>query len=177
MPALKIVLASTLAAVFYGVVHDQLTARFCLEYFTIGHPHLPVPQNATMLGLAWGVLATWWVGLGLGVLLALAARAGNLPKLELRDLRTPLVVLLVALFALALMALAMGWAGAVGEKFHPPPSLQAEIPRERWRFFVATAWAHSASYGFGALGGLAVCAHVLLVRRRRARGLGVARAS
>lgn len=169
MQALKIVLVSVLVAITYGIVHDQITARLSLEYFTVAHPRLPVPQTPTMLGLAWGVLATWWVGLGLGVLLALAARGGSFPKLELRDLRAPLTVFVVLLFVVAIMALAMGWAGAVGEKFHPPETLRDQIPRERWRHFVAASWAHTASYGFGALGGLALCAHVLLVRRKRVR--------
>jgi len=31
-------LSCILAAVFYGILHDQITARICVEYFTIGHP-------------------------------------------------------------------------------------------------------------------------------------------
>jgi hypothetical protein len=29
--------------VVYGIVHDQVTARVCVEYFTVGHP--PVFQT------------------------------------------------------------------------------------------------------------------------------------
>ena len=38
MQWLAIVLLSVLTCVTYGIVHDQITARICVEYFTIGHP-------------------------------------------------------------------------------------------------------------------------------------------
>jgi hypothetical protein len=40
MQLCAIVLLCVLAAVVYGVLHDQVTARICVEYFTIGH--LPI---------------------------------------------------------------------------------------------------------------------------------------
>jgi hypothetical protein len=36
--AIAIILLSIASAVGYGIVHDQITARICIEYFTIGHP-------------------------------------------------------------------------------------------------------------------------------------------
>lgn len=36
----KIVLLCIVAAALYGIVHDQFTARICVEYFSIGHPPL-----------------------------------------------------------------------------------------------------------------------------------------
>ena len=38
MEILKIAGLCILSAIFYGVLHDQVTARVCVEYFTIGHP-------------------------------------------------------------------------------------------------------------------------------------------
>ncbi|MBI5361951.1 MAG: hypothetical protein HZA53_02150 [Planctomycetes bacterium] len=169
MASLRIVLASVLLACVYGVLHDQVTARLCLEYFTLFHPRLGVPETPTMLGLAWGILATWWVGLGLGVALACAARAGSWPKLVLRDLRAPLAVFVAALFVLAMMALMAGWAAGVSDRFRPPERMAEALPYERWKHFIAAWWAHSASYFFGFLGGLALCAHVVLLRWRRSR--------
>jgi hypothetical protein len=34
-------------AVFYGIVHDQITVRICLEDFTVAHPaiFLPPPRD------------------------------------------------------------------------------------------------------------------------------------
>jgi len=70
MQFLKIVGLGVLAAIGYGIVHDQVTVRVCLEYFTIFHPRLISSTSPTLLALAWGVAATWWVGLPLGLGLA-----------------------------------------------------------------------------------------------------------
>lgn len=70
MEALRIVALAVAAAVAYGVLHDQVTARICVEYFTIGHPLLVPSYSPTLLALAWGVVATWWVGLVGGLVLA-----------------------------------------------------------------------------------------------------------
>ena len=81
MHSLRIIGLSLLAAIVYEIAHDQVTARVCVEYFTIGHPPLIPSESPTLLALAWGVVATWWVGLPLGIMLAVAARAGRRPKL------------------------------------------------------------------------------------------------
>ena len=49
MQAIAILLISVLAAIFYGVVHDQITARICVEYFTIGHARLIDSDSPTVL--------------------------------------------------------------------------------------------------------------------------------
>ena len=87
MERIRIVLLALFAAICYGIVHDQVTARVCLEYFTIGHPPLFSTTSPTLLALGWGVVATWWVGLPLGLLLAVAARGGQRPPLSAADLR------------------------------------------------------------------------------------------
>ncbi|MBK7876430.1 MAG: hypothetical protein IPJ77_11855 [Planctomycetes bacterium] len=170
MAFLRIVLACVLLACVYGIVHDQVTARLCIEYFTLAHPPLGLGESPTVLGLAWGVLATWWVGLGLGLALATAARAGSWPKLTVRDLGWTLFGFVVVLFALAMMALMAGWAAGVSDRFKPPELIAAELSYERWKHFTAAAWAHAASYFFGAFGGIALCVHLVLLRWRRARG-------
>ena len=57
-----------------------------MEYFTIGHARLIDSESPTVWALYGGVIATWWVGLPLGIGLALAARAGSRPKLFVGDL-------------------------------------------------------------------------------------------
>ncbi len=74
MESFRIVLMCVVAAVAYGIVHDQVTARVCVEYFTVGHPPIFGTNDPTLLGIGWGILATWWVGILLGVPLAIAAR-------------------------------------------------------------------------------------------------------
>src|SRR5438270_1540070 len=89
-----IVLMSIAAAIVYGVLHDQITARICVEYFTIGHPPVFNTTSPTLLAFGWGVIATWWVGLILGVPLAMTARLGARPKRDVTSLIRPLVILL-----------------------------------------------------------------------------------
>ena len=59
MQAVWIVAVSTLAAIAFGVLHDQGTARLSLEHFTVGHPRLLEGDSPTMHAAAWGGLATW----------------------------------------------------------------------------------------------------------------------
>jgi hypothetical protein len=72
--SLRIVAVCTLAAVGYGILHDLVTAHVCVEYFTEWHPQMVSSRNPVVLALVWGVVATWWVGALLGVLLAVVAR-------------------------------------------------------------------------------------------------------
>ena len=109
MPSLRIVALSIVAAVCYGIVHDQITARICVEYFTIGHPPVFGTDDPTLLGLGWGVIATWWVGLILGVPLAIAAQAGSRPKRDAGSLVVPLVWLLGVMAVCAVVAGFLGW--------------------------------------------------------------------
>ena len=102
--ALKIVGLCLAAATGYGVVHDQITARICVEYFTVGHDN-PFPTDSpTLLGLAWGIFATWWVGLIIGVALVVAARVGKRPKRTAASLVRPVLRLLAVMAVSALLA-------------------------------------------------------------------------
>ncbi|MCA8941727.1 MAG: hypothetical protein KDB80_04135 [Planctomycetes bacterium] len=89
MAGLRIVLLCVVAAVGFGIVHDQITARVCVEYFTIGHPRILATDSPTELGIFWGVIATWWVGAILGLGLAFAARRGAAPKRNAASLVRP----------------------------------------------------------------------------------------
>jgi hypothetical protein len=164
--ALRIVFLSILAAVLYGIVHDQITVRICVEYFTIGHPPVFRTDDQTTLAFGWGVIATWWAGALIAIVLAIAARAGSRPKLPARAFVRPVGALLLGM---ALVATIAGWTGGllaqrgavflVGE-------LADRIPKPRHGPFLVCLWSHVASYGAGFLGGLVLA---VLVRRRRVR--------
>ena len=57
--SLLIVLMSVAAAIAYGIAHDQVTVRICLEYFTIGHEPVFPTRNPTLLAIGWGIIAGW----------------------------------------------------------------------------------------------------------------------
>jgi hypothetical protein len=163
--ALGIVLMCVVAAVCYGVVHDQVTARVCVEYFTVGHPPVFGTDDPTLLGIGWGIIATWWVGLLLGVPLAIFARVGSRPKRSFGSLVRPIAGLLGVMAVFALAAGVMGWFLArSGAVFLVGPIARA-LPADRHVPFLADLWAHSASYLVGLVGGIVVMIRVWRSRR------------
>src|SRR5881275_1944665 len=109
MHAVAIVALCIASAVAYGILHDQMTARVCVEYFTIGHPPVFNTESPTLLGLGWGVIATWWVGFFLGVPLALIARIGSRPKLTVAQVAPSIFKLLCAMATMAFAAGILGF--------------------------------------------------------------------
>src|SRR6266404_1487167 len=112
MQSLRIILLCILAAVIYGIAHDQVTARICVEYFTIGHPPVFAGDDPTLLAIGWGTIATWWVGALLGVPLAITARAGSRPKRDVLSLVRPIAILMIVNAVCAAIAGVIGWNAA-----------------------------------------------------------------
>lgn len=170
MQSVAIVVSCVASAVAYGVLHDQVTARVCVEYFTVGHPPVFATKSPTWLGVGWGIIATWWVGLLLGVPLAVAARAGRRPRRDVGSLVRPVVTLLLVMGGCALVAGVVGFVlGGRGAVWLVEP-LASRVPQARHARFLADLWAHSASYFVGFVGGF-----VVIVRVWRSRGpLGTA---
>ena len=148
----RIIAFTILAAIVYGILHDQVTARVCIEYFTIGHPILIPTDSPFWIAMVWGVVATWWMGLILGIPLAFIARLGSRPKLEVAHLVKPTLVLLLVMGSSAL------FAGMVGFYFIKPYTVLGDyllyIPVPKQQAFVADWLAHSASYLVGMAGGI-----------------------
>lgn len=166
---LAIVVLAVVAAIAYGIAHDQVTARICIEYFTMGHPHVIDSEDPTVLALVWGVIATWWMGLILGVPLALAARLGSWPKRHVRTLAQPIAEVLLVMAVGSLLAGVIGYIGAVRGWAQVPDWIWARIPESRQTPYVIDMWAHNAAYLVGALGGVFLWARVLVERRQAAR--------
>ncbi|WP_395744439.1 hypothetical protein [Prosthecobacter sp.] len=157
-----IVFLSVLAAVSYGVVHDQITARVCLEYFTIAHPRLILSTSPTVLGLFWGVVATWWVGVLLGVPLAIAARAGRRAKLPWRQFRRPILCLLAVMAGCAALAGFITWISSrCSDPVYLADLTGTKIPPHLRARFLAAAAAHLTSYGAGFIGSIILAIRTL----------------
>src|SRR6516164_4888266 len=109
MQFLLIVCLCTVSAVAYGILHDQVTVRVCVEYFTIGHPPVFDTEDPTLLGFGWGIIATWWVGVILGIALALVARAGSRPVMKAANLVRPVMALFAVAAVSALISGFVGW--------------------------------------------------------------------
>jgi hypothetical protein len=153
----KIVLLCVVAAIGYGILHDQVTTRICIEYFTVFHPPVFRTTNPTLLGLGWGIIATWWMGAFFGVLLGIAARAGAHPRVAARSLIHPVLLLLGIMITSAFLLGLTGYLLARNGMIAPPIWVRNELPQNSYTAFMADWWAHNASYASATLGGIVLC--------------------
>uniref|UniRef100_UPI003752609C hypothetical protein n=1 Tax=Armatimonas sp. TaxID=1872638 RepID=UPI003752609C len=145
--ALKIIALTVGLSCAYGIAHDQITARVCIEYFTIGHfSPANIPWTPTVLGLYWGIVATWWVGLILGIPLALCACVGSWPKRSAQELLRPLLLLLAITFACAMTGLVIS---RLTNFTAPPHLLPMVLNDDQAARFSADLVTHNISYGVG----------------------------
>jgi glycerol uptake facilitator-like aquaporin len=151
--ALSIILLCIGAAILYGVIHDQFTIRLSLEYFTIVHPQiLPVGTSPTVLALAWGVIATWWVGLILGVILSIGCCGGKRPTLSAKEMVRPILILLLVMAGGAFLSGCTGYFLASRHIVGPGSEIAEVIPPDRIPRLIAAWFTHLASYGLGFIG-------------------------
>lgn len=163
---IKIVLLSVVAACAYGVAHDQVTIRICLEYFTVAHPPLFAIQSPTFLALCWGIVATIGIGGILGLALALLCEAGPLPPHPRPRVARSILRLLAMMAAAALISGLAGYGLSHRGWIKIPEDLAASIPPSEHHRFMAVWFAHGASYLVGAAGGIALCFGVWNARGR-----------
>ena len=165
-PIAAIVLLCVALSGVYGILHDQITARICPAYFTLDHPSLGLPwlfhnPNPTVLGLAWGVVATAPLATILGIGVACAARFGSWPKASWRQLLIPLILGLCAMgFSATLAGI---WAFHTARSHGNPLSLAREYAV--WR-------AHQTSYAGGTAVAFGIMIFLFLHRYHQSRTIG-----
>jgi hypothetical protein len=177
MEGVKIVVLCVLAAIVYGILHDVVTANLCVEYFSVFHPNIFHTSSPWLLALGWGVIATWWMGLFLGPIIAGASRAGILPKLGWRDLVNPLATVLTCAYACAFIGGLVGYfivRRIPDWIYENVPSMQGvRFPPEKERLFTADLFAHNTSYAVTTIGALVLCVWIIVFRIRLGRQSGL----
>jgi hypothetical protein len=164
---LQIAAFCTAAAVLYGIIHDQITARICVEYFTEGHPRIIASTSPTALGFAWGFVATWWVGFILGTLLAAVSHASaSSPPTSFAEIRRSIFTLLGVMAAGAALSGVIGYWLTADGRFSLPLPWSMSLSAEHQARFAGVWWAHSASYLFGLGGGVVLIVRVWVHRGR-----------
>jgi len=137
-------------ACLYGIIHDQFTIRVSPEYFTKFHDPLIESQDLTLIALAWGIAATWWMGAFGGLLIALCA---------IRQDFCPRRFLVIAVRALAIcmaLAFATGIAAYIAN-YRADFAATYTKGEESIRRFSAVYATHTASYLLGTIAILALC--------------------
>lgn len=158
-------LFSTLLAIVYGIIHDLITAHICVEYFTIGHPKIIESTSPVALALLWGIIATWWVGLPLGILLAIVSQVGKLPVIPVKMVLRSCIMLILCMFVTAaIFGIVAGLAATQGNLFLAG-AMEQLVPKQQHTRFLAVAWAHGASYLTGIIGAL-IISRILHKNRR-----------
>lgn len=169
----KIVALSILASVVFGILHDQVTIRISPEYFTKWPFHADVFQHPslTITALFWGVAATWWVGLILGIPLAFVCTTGEGVWWTWSRLLKPLLITISFLFFSSFVS----YLVAKSISFRAPAPMLNYSPDsdEELIRFSQVLVAHNASYIGGAIGGLALVIYVVRRRAKWSRTLGV----
>ena len=130
------------ASVVYGWLHDAVTAQVCPEYFLPPyHPVLIATESPLALAAIWGVVATFWAGLALGVMLALANSLGSARSFPWRWITRRLLWGLCGslLVAYAILGVVMGLSARIPTEIRQPTF---EVDRR----LVAVALAHQWSY-------------------------------
>ena len=149
----QIVCLCLMAAILFGILRNQITARLCIEYFTVAQRPIIVGTDPAAVAFFWGIAATWWVGVPLGGGLAAACCFRPIQT-------TPEALVAPLLRLLAFMALCAVLGGLSGYLGHRIGWLQVSnefadcIPPARHGYFLADALAHLAGSVAGFMGGL-----------------------
>ena len=171
MEFLKIIFLCILAAICYGIVHDQITARVCVEYFTIGHPPVFHTESPTLLGLGWGVMSRHGgvrFFLGVPCALALVAQVGNRSKLTARAIAPSIFKLLCVMGAMALSAGITGYILFSRGTIAMPRYIELAIPSPHIRVHASwqTGGRIPTSYAVGFSGGIVVIVDGLVSKNK-----------
>ena len=139
----------------FGAIHDQISYSVSNEYFTkfkFIQFHLldaDVPERIRAAEV--GFLASWWMGIPLGILCGLAGFIQRDPVLMRRALIWSLPVITTFTLAIALTGLAYGWHQT--EMIDPASYRGWFVPPDvaELRRFLCVGYMHNAAYLGGAL--------------------------
>jgi hypothetical protein len=157
----KIMVLCIGGSIAYGIIHDMVTAHVAVDYFTVYHPKVVDSQSPIVMALVWGVIATWWMGFGLGLQLAVASQLGSKPYIEAKTLVKPVIKLLAVTLGCSLFAGLLGYFGLLGN----PGGFSEETEAATHRM-IAVSLTHYTSYLIGFFGGYILIGWVLVKRVR-----------
>ena len=167
MEAAKIVLLSIIATTVYGIVHCLTSAHLCVEYFTV-LPSNPYAMTSPLaLGVVWGIVGFWWIGLVLGLLVAAAARCGRRPPRTALSLIQPLAKHFILTGIFGVLSGIVGYAYGVVGFVRLLPHLANQIEYGRHVEVIACLWSHRVAYLFQFVGATVLMFAIWRSRRKK----------
>jgi hypothetical protein len=166
MHFVRIFLLVSLATLGYGLIHDQVTARVCLEYFSIAHPFLIDSDSPTIVGLAWGVTATWRIAIILEVAAGLVSQVGPWPRFSASQLVRPVGYLVTIIGVASICGGVAAYVLSELEFIHLTEPAATAIERSSQIAFLGDRWAHRVAHGVGILGAGVLCSTIWVTRKR-----------
>ncbi len=154
----KIIVGTILLAVVYGIAHDMVTAHVDVRYFTVYHPHLVDSESPVVMALLWGFVATWWMGLIIGGILALATQAASAPRLSAKVVLKRLAVGSIGVYLAAMGTLLMASTFIVGPVQVNGETLDSSI--------MAILMTHNVSYFLSGIVALSIAVWCIVERGR-----------
>ncbi len=171
----KIMALAVGAGALYGILHDQVTTRVCLEYFSRGFHQtmvsywpctgvlgaakgiLQTTQSPTVTACIWGPLATFEVSLYSGALLAAVSRFGERDKYTAKKLIKPITTVMAVTGICSALALSIPCNDN-------DRSFTQGVSPENLDSFLRCASAHNTAYAVGAIATVGAALWVLYQR-------------
>jgi hypothetical protein len=161
-----IIIISVLFASTYGALHDQVTYSISSEYFTIfkfdqfgftdwGNNN---PRATTALI---GILATWWVGLFIGIIQGLVALIHKTPELMFQfAFRAVLITLVITIL--------FGLIGYIVETINPQtyPNCCFPYTIKDGKSFQIVGSIHNYGYAGGEIGAFIGIVYQIIMKRK-----------
>lgn len=160
------IIISILLAGFYGAIHDQVTFSISSEYFTVfkfdqfgflewGN------KNPRMTTALIGVLATWWVGLYIGIFHGLVG-------LIHKDYKLMFKYVMNSIFITLGVTILFGFIGFLIGKFDNEVYSNCCFPYqiEDGKSFMIVGSIHNYSYTGGEIGALIGIAYQVVMRKK-----------
>jgi hypothetical protein len=147
--------AAILAAGLFGMVHNQISYSVSAEYFTkfkfvqfhLLDPGMPERIRAAQVGF----LASWWMGIPLGLLCGVAAFMQRSPALMQRALAWSVVLIVALTLTVALAGLGYGWRQTEAVNLADYRGWFIPHDVKELRRFLCAGYMHNAAYLGGAL--------------------------
>lgn len=169
-----LILICICVASLYGIVHDQLTYSISPEYYTkfkfyqfgiVNDPNSFI-ANPRQLAILVGIMATWWIGMIIGLVIGLICLAVAPSQIIIKTALKAILLIILITFLTGLLGLAYGYI------------VMKDLPKENFEnwylpknignlsSFIMVGSMHNFSYAGGLIGLIAAIVYIVKNKRK-----------